>query len=78
MDLLSINDINIVAPLKFALEKRCHEVFFNDLSSALDHGADSENSKAVLTIVNKLKINLIMILIIKKLKTLICCFGTPI
>ena len=29
MDLLSINDINyIVAPLKFALEKRCFEVFF--------------------------------------------------
>lgn len=29
MDLLSINDINyIVAPLKFALEKRCPEVFF--------------------------------------------------
>ena len=29
MDLLSINDITyIVAPLKFALEKRCPEVFF--------------------------------------------------
>ena len=29
MGLLSINDINcIVAPLKFALEKRCPEVFF--------------------------------------------------
>ena len=52
--------------------------FFNNFSSALDYSADSENSKAILPSVNKLKIKLIMILIIKKLKTLIRCFGTPI
>ena len=64
MDLLSIIDINYIV--------------FNNLSSALDYSADNENSTSVLTSVNKLKIKLIMILIIKKLKTLICCFGTPI
>ena len=33
MGLLSINDINIVAPLKFAFEKRCPEVFFKKFVS---------------------------------------------
>lgn len=46
MDLLSINDVNyMVAPLKFALEKRCSEVFFNSFFfNVIKYSADSENS----------------------------------